>query len=209
MSSTKSTTSLYQRAITLFQNVPILYVLCYEVFIGQAVSTLLSYMFITYTKQSIPQDHERASHTGKVYGRINLLSGVLQFALLPYVLGRRRQQKPQQQRDCPMENTDNSSPNQLSNGHLPKDAGLHSQHRNTIPVDWYWLLLPTILGVSGIVMILAEPQPTTPSDLEDVVVTTTIGMDTIHRFDVVTLSYSTMKILEYSLRVALVERVRH
>jgi hypothetical protein len=178
--TTTTTSSLYQRAIQLFRNVPILYVLCYEVFIGQVVSTLWSYMFITYTKQSIPLDHERASHTGNVYGRINFMSGLLQFAILPYILGQRRQQR----------RYDDSDPNNLTNRNHKTDESSHSQNLiivGPVPVDWYWLLLPSLLGIAGVVMVVVEPT---------------------YRFDVVTISFSRTKILEYSLRVALVERVR-
>ncbi len=180
------TVSLYRRAQNLFRNVPVLYILCYEVLLSQAVSTLISYMFVSCTKQSIPQDHERASHTGKVYGRINMISGMLQFAILPYMLGRRRRAPSSQYhpfQDTPDSHTNNDD-----------DAVIHPslQDSSNRAVDWYWLLLPTVLGIAGIVMIVMEP----------------ISNVGISRLNVVTASFSTMKILEYSLRVALIERVR-
>lgn len=190
-----TTSSLYQRAQNLFRTVPVLYILCYEVLISQGVSTLISYMFITYTKQSIPLDNERASHTGKVYGRINGMSGILQFAILPYILGRPRRTGSDRsvihQHSSVSNNNNNiqnGDPNQTDSNPPPPTttATMHSRNRF---VDWYWLLLPSVLGIAGMIMIILEPT----SDI---------------RFDVVTISFSTMKILEYSLRVALMERVR-
>jgi hypothetical protein len=180
-SSSSITTSLYRRAQHLFRHVPILYLLCYEVLLSQGVSTLISYMFITYTKQSIPRDDERASHTGKVYGRINFMSGVLQFAILPYLFGRRHR---------------DGHPHTPNGGQHGTDVR-HS--KQPFAVNGYWLLLPSLLGLAGIVMIIVgDPKPDTG----------TSRTGTITRFDIVTISFSTMKLLEYSLRVALVERVR-
>ena len=198
-STTKSpvpTMSLYQRAQNLFRNVPILYTLCYEVLLSQGVSTLISYMFTTYTKQSIPQDHERASHTGKVYGRINFISGILQFAILPYAFSRRP----------PRDHYTTHLPKQKEREHDELDnnttATLHSTKHRIVMVDWNWLLLPSILGIAGIIMnMVTEPK-------SDIVASGTgTGIISLNRFDVVTISFCTMKILEYSLRVALVERV--
>jgi hypothetical protein len=161
-------------------------------------------MFITFTKQSIPHDAERASHTGKVYGRINFFSGILQFAILPYLLGRRRRRQQQQQYHPDRGDLTPNHP--TTNGHHSTDELPPWKHGIIISVDWYWLLLPTVLGIAGIVMILVvEPTPSL-----DLVVSrassTMIGTENL--FDVITVSYSIMKILEYSLRVALMERVR-
>ena len=192
-------TSLYRRAQNLFRTVPILSILCYEVLLSQGVSTLISYMFTTYTKQSIPQDHARASHTGKVYGRINFMSGVLQFAILPYVFGhskRCRRRRP--------DDRDRSN-GRGTNGWWWWSSSSPSPHHHEL-VDWYWLLLPSILGMAGMVMMMVTAE----SNLDIIVVgsSSTGYIRSWSRFDVVTLSFSIMKILEYSLRVALVERVR-
>ena len=144
-------------------------------------------MFISYTKQSIPQDHERASHTGKVYGRINMISGILQFAILPYALGRRRRAPLSQYHplhDTPVNHANNEDDDAV--------IRLSLQDSRNRAVDWYWLLLPTVLGIAGIVMIVMEH----------------ISNFGFSRLNIVTASFSTMKILEYSLRVALIERVR-
>lgn len=52
----------------------------------QSISSLLSYLFVICTKEAIPDDAARARHTGNVYAKINLGTGILQFVVLPFVL---------------------------------------------------------------------------------------------------------------------------
>jgi hypothetical protein len=52
----------------------------------QSISSLLSFLFVTSTREAIPDDGGRARHTGNVYARINLGTGILQFVVLPFAL---------------------------------------------------------------------------------------------------------------------------
>jgi hypothetical protein len=66
-SSGSSIIGVYQRTRILFHRVPILYTLCQEVFICQAVSSIISYLFVATTKQSMNNnDTQRATYTGNV-----------------------------------------------------------------------------------------------------------------------------------------------
>lgn len=83
-----SNLSLVQTASKLFERVPILGSLCVEVLVSQCVSSLISFLFVLKVKEHIPNDQERARWTGTVYAWINASSGVLQFAVLPYLVKR-------------------------------------------------------------------------------------------------------------------------
>ncbi|CAB9507095.1 expressed unknown protein [Seminavis robusta] len=80
--------NLFQRAIALFQRVPLLGALCFEVIFSQAQSSLLNSLFVLKLKDSIPEDDERARYTGNCYACINGFSGVLQFLVLPFLARR-------------------------------------------------------------------------------------------------------------------------
>jgi ATP/ADP translocase len=79
---------LVQTARKLFERVPILGSLCVEVLVSQCVSSLISFLFVLKVKEYIPNDQERARWTGTVYAWINASSGVLQFAVLPFLVKR-------------------------------------------------------------------------------------------------------------------------
>jgi hypothetical protein len=53
---------IHQRALCLFQRVPILGALCVEVVIHQCQSSLLSFAFVWSVRESIVNDEERARY---------------------------------------------------------------------------------------------------------------------------------------------------
>ena len=73
-----------RHARELFQRVPVLGALCSEVLVCQCLSSIVSFLFILQVKESIPNDQQRASWTGNCYAWINGVSGILQFAVIPW-----------------------------------------------------------------------------------------------------------------------------
>jgi hypothetical protein len=191
---------LYQRATTLFQRLPVLQILCYEVILSQGVSSLMSYVYVSYVKQSIPYDNDRASHTGIVYGRINLGSSILQFAILPFILRRKSSRRRHDQNYDTLSNHNSkiTTINDDCNGSVVKSC--YHQYD-----DWLWLLLPSILGMAGIIMIYITSYKSSSS----VSVSVPWSSYNVSLLNVVTVSFCIMKILEYSLRIAIIERVRN
>jgi len=79
--------NLLQRAVALFQRVPILEALCIEALISQSQSSLLNSLFVLKMKETIPSDDERARYTGNVSFFSNVIRDVLYFCSLcvPYL----------------------------------------------------------------------------------------------------------------------------
>ena len=80
----QQSTSFIQRTVRILKRVPILQGLCIEVFICQAVSSVMSYLFISTTKKQLStNDQERARYTGKVsFFRAELFLGMF-LAICP------------------------------------------------------------------------------------------------------------------------------
>jgi hypothetical protein len=158
--STKSappSSSLLQRATALFARLPVLPALGLETLLCQSISSFLSYLFVSYTKQSLGRDAERARYAGSVYARINLGSGLLQFGVLPWWFGRQRTSK--------------------------------SSYQDV--TRYGWLVMPSVGAVAAFAMMLSTSRhPATAT------------------MNILTQCFVVIKILEYSLRSSLTERVR-
>jgi hypothetical protein len=159
LASTKlepSSSSLVQRAMALFARLPVLPALGLETLLCQSISSFLSYLFVSYTKQSLGRDAERARYTGAVYARINLGSGVLQFGVLPWWFGRRRRTLP---------------------------------YRDV--TRYGWLVMPSVGAVAAVAMTLSTHSHHATATM-----------------NILTHCFVVIKILEYSLRSSLTEKVR-
>eukprot|EP00539_Tryblionella_compressa_P012452 CAMPEP_0178823042 /NCGR_PEP_ID=MMETSP0746-20121128/4926_1 /TAXON_ID=913974 /ORGANISM="Nitzschia punctata, Strain CCMP561" /LENGTH=520 /DNA_ID=CAMNT_0020484611 /DNA_START=132 /DNA_END=1694 /DNA_ORIENTATION=+ len=89
LQSTKShSSSLMETSIRLFTRVPILASLCLEVLTCQSVSSIISFLFVLKAKECIPNDKLRANWTAIWYARINFISGLLQFCVIPFLMKR-------------------------------------------------------------------------------------------------------------------------
>jgi len=78
--------TIITKARALFQRVPTLGALFFEVLSFQALSTILNVCMVTKLKEAIVDDMDRASWTGKFYAIINGVSGTFQFVLLPLLM---------------------------------------------------------------------------------------------------------------------------
>jgi ATP/ADP translocase len=85
-SKMKPSGSKLQHARDLFRRVPVLGALCSEVLVCQCLSSIISFLFILQVKEALPDDQERASWTGQCYAWINGASGIMQFAILPWLV---------------------------------------------------------------------------------------------------------------------------
>lgn len=79
---------IIDRTVELFMRVPVLLALFFEVFSFQSLATILNVSFVTKLKSAIADDGERAAWTGKFYGSLNGVSGILQFMILPLTMKR-------------------------------------------------------------------------------------------------------------------------
>jgi len=70
----------------LFQRVPELKALFFEVISFQSMATILNICFVSKLKSTITNDIERAAWTGRFYGSINAVSAAFQFIILPLFL---------------------------------------------------------------------------------------------------------------------------
>lgn len=77
---------MIKEATELFARVPILGALFVEILGCQGLSTLLNVCFVRKLSTSIPDDAERAGWMGNFFASINVVSSVLQFAVLPPVM---------------------------------------------------------------------------------------------------------------------------
>lgn len=80
--------SLVEMSLRLFERVPILASLCVEVLTCQSVSAIINFLFMLKVRECITDDHHRANWTATWYARINFISGVLQFCVLPLLMRR-------------------------------------------------------------------------------------------------------------------------
>lgn len=87
--------SFINKAKNLFHKTPVLGGLFLEVLVYQSIVSFLSHLYIASTKQAMPMDDDRAKYTGKVFAWINGGSGILQFVILPLLLGNMRQKQIQ------------------------------------------------------------------------------------------------------------------
>jgi hypothetical protein len=71
------------KATRLFQRVPALKLLCYEVISFTSLSTLMSVCLLTKMKTSMPDDSVRAAFSSKFWFYTNAVSGCIQFFILP------------------------------------------------------------------------------------------------------------------------------
>ena len=79
-------TGLIKKATTLFQRVPVLWALFLEILASQGLVTLLNVCFVHSLSSSITDDHVRAGWIGNFYALINIISMVLQFGVLPFLM---------------------------------------------------------------------------------------------------------------------------
>ncbi|KAL3910254.1 MAG: hypothetical protein SGILL_007764 [Bacillariaceae sp.] len=86
--SSQQSDSLVNASLRLFERVPILACLCVEVLTCQSVSAIINFLFMLKVKECITDDYHRASWTATWYARINFVSGVLQFCVLPLLMRR-------------------------------------------------------------------------------------------------------------------------
>jgi ATP/ADP translocase len=82
-SSSHGPWSLWIKAQRLFQRVPVLSALFYEILASQGLTTLLNLCFVSCLGMAIPNDDDRAGYVGRYYSLINVITMVLQFAVLP------------------------------------------------------------------------------------------------------------------------------
>lgn len=61
--------SLITKASSLFQRVPVLKALFFEILSGQGLATLLNVCFVSKLSESVPDDSQRAGWMGKVSTR--------------------------------------------------------------------------------------------------------------------------------------------
>jgi hypothetical protein len=148
---------LFQRAKALFARLPVLPALGLETLLCQSISSFLSYLFVSYTKQSLGRDAERARYTGTVYARINLGSGLLQFGVLPWWFGHQR------------------------------TSALSYQD----VTRYGWLVMPSVGAVAALAMTLSTSSHNATATM-----------------NILTHCFVVIKILEYSLRSSLTEKVR-
>lgn len=86
--STNSHAALIDTSLRLFTRVPALASLCVEVLACQSVSSIINFLFVLKVKECIPNDQQRATWTGLSYAWINGISGVLQFCVIPFWVGK-------------------------------------------------------------------------------------------------------------------------
>lgn len=86
--SMKESGGIVKKAYDLFMRVPVLGALFLEVIAFQSLSTIINVCFITKLKESIVNDALRAAWTGKFYAFTSGSSGLLQFAVLPFLMNR-------------------------------------------------------------------------------------------------------------------------
>ena len=75
--------SLIVKARDVFTREPTLWALFREILACQGLSTFLNVCTVTKVSEVIPDDNERAGYMGNFFALINVLSGILQFGILP------------------------------------------------------------------------------------------------------------------------------
>ena len=77
---------LIEKAKTLFERVPILRALFLEILASQGLATLLNVCFVQSLGKSITDDAVRAGWIGNFYALINIITMVIQFGILPFLV---------------------------------------------------------------------------------------------------------------------------
>jgi ATP/ADP translocase len=78
--------NMLQKAANIFDRVPSLRRLFWEVLSCQGLATLLNVCFVTKLSEVFPNDQLRAGWTGRFYATINVISCLIQFGMLPKLI---------------------------------------------------------------------------------------------------------------------------
>mmetsp|Transcript_24427 Transcript_24427/g.57298 ORF Transcript_24427/g.57298 Transcript_24427/m.57298 type:complete len:530 (+) Transcript_24427:13-1602(+) len=78
--------ALFEKAGVLFKRVPVLGALFVEILASQGLATLLNVCFVARLGSAIPDDTKRAGWVGLFFALINVITMVLQFGILPFVM---------------------------------------------------------------------------------------------------------------------------
>jgi len=78
-----STANMLKKASSLFARVPVLKALFFEILASQGLATVLNVAFVARLGTAIPDDAKRAGWVGVFFALINIITMVLQFAILP------------------------------------------------------------------------------------------------------------------------------
>jgi hypothetical protein len=79
--------SIWAKASQLFRRVPVLKALFLEILASQGLATVLNVCFVAALAEAIPEDNERAGWVGVFFSVINVVTMVLQFLVLPPLMG--------------------------------------------------------------------------------------------------------------------------
>jgi ATP/ADP translocase len=79
--------SIWTKASQLFRRVPVLKALFLEILASQGLATVLNVCFVAALAEAIPEDNERAGWVGVFFSVINVVTMVLQFLILPPLMG--------------------------------------------------------------------------------------------------------------------------
>lgn len=77
---------MVEKTVSLFERVPLLRLLFFEVLASQAMATILNISFVAALSTAIPNDTKRAGYVGVFFSAINLLTMVIQFGALPSLI---------------------------------------------------------------------------------------------------------------------------
>lgn len=77
---------MVEKTVSLFERVPLLRLLFFEVLTSQAMATILNISFVAALSTAIPNDSKRAGYVGVFFSAINLLTMVIQFGALPSLI---------------------------------------------------------------------------------------------------------------------------
>jgi ATP/ADP translocase len=75
--------NMFEKASNLFARVPVLRSLFVEILASQGLATVLNVIFVSRLATAITDDSERAGWVGMYFSLINVITMVLQFAILP------------------------------------------------------------------------------------------------------------------------------
>jgi hypothetical protein len=77
---------MIQKAIHIFERVPTLKRLFWEILSCQGLATLLNVCFVVKLREAMPDDALRAGWTGRFYATINVISCLIQLGMLPTLI---------------------------------------------------------------------------------------------------------------------------
>lgn len=86
LKTTESNDNMLQKAAHIFDRVPTLKRLFWEILSCQGLATLLNVCFVTKLSQVFTNDQVRAGWTGRFYASINIISCLIQFGMLPKII---------------------------------------------------------------------------------------------------------------------------